>query len=154
LSTWKCLQHVLVCSLGSHTFKWLVGGVFITSPTIIAVGHKVDCSIVARTKQPGAHRTCPVPWPLQPTVEVYSSRPLDPTVTIQSGAHRIVRCYSDRESLVAGSLLRLSSPTSDSPVPIGHVLFTFWCSTITLVDCFIVPFGLLLFLSLGLLRNF
>jgi hypothetical protein len=25
MSTWKCLQYALVCSLGSHTFKWLVG---------------------------------------------------------------------------------------------------------------------------------
>jgi hypothetical protein len=23
--TWKCLQYALVCCLGSHTFKWLVG---------------------------------------------------------------------------------------------------------------------------------
>jgi hypothetical protein len=26
MSTWKCLQYVLVCCLGSHTFKWPIGG--------------------------------------------------------------------------------------------------------------------------------
>jgi hypothetical protein len=40
-------------------------------------------SVVGRTGQFGAHRTCPVPWPRQSTVEGYHSRPLeDPLPTI------------------------------------------------------------------------
>jgi hypothetical protein len=66
--------------LGLPHHQMAVGGVFITSLTIIVVGQKADCSVVVRTGQSGAHRTCAVPWPRQSTVEVYSSRPLDPTV--------------------------------------------------------------------------
>jgi hypothetical protein len=28
MSTWKCLYYALVCCLGSHTFKWLVGDIY------------------------------------------------------------------------------------------------------------------------------
>jgi hypothetical protein len=119
MNTWKCLQYVLVCCLSSHTFKWLVGGVFITSPTILAVGQKVDCSIVWRIGEFGAHQTCPVPWPHQPTIGVCSSRPLDPTVA------QTTRCTPDslvlqrREPLVASSLSKLPGASPDSPVHTG-----------------------------------
>jgi hypothetical protein len=41
LSTWKCLQYALVCCLGSHTWKWPVGGVFIAPNTNRAIGEKL-----------------------------------------------------------------------------------------------------------------
>jgi hypothetical protein len=28
MSTWKCLQYILICCLGFHTLKWLVGGYY------------------------------------------------------------------------------------------------------------------------------
>jgi hypothetical protein len=59
MSTWKYLQYVLVCCMSSHTFKWPVGGVFITSPTILAVGQKVG-----RTGQSGALATLADRWGL------------------------------------------------------------------------------------------
>jgi hypothetical protein len=42
---------------GSHTFKLSVGGVFITSPTILAIGQKADCSVVGGTGQSSALAT-------------------------------------------------------------------------------------------------
>jgi hypothetical protein len=41
-------------------------------PTLTSVGQKANCSVVVRTGQSGA-------LPRQPTAEVCSSRPLDPT---------------------------------------------------------------------------
>jgi hypothetical protein len=61
--------------------QMVVGGVFITFPIILTVGQKADCSVVGRTRQSDAHRTCLVPYPHQPTIEVCSSRALDPTIT-------------------------------------------------------------------------
>jgi hypothetical protein len=40
-------------------------------PSIIAIGQKVDCSVVGRTGQSGAHQTCLVPRPRQSIVESY-----------------------------------------------------------------------------------
>jgi hypothetical protein len=63
LSTWvdEHLQNVYNMSWSSHTLKCPVGGVFITSPTILVVGQKGDCSVVGCTGQSGARRTCPMP---------------------------------------------------------------------------------------------
>jgi hypothetical protein len=98
LSYWKCALYALVCCLGSHTLEWPVGVVFIAPTPKLAVGQK------AITFYRRAHRTvrCPTGqalcsvrcMPRQPAVGVCSSRPLDPTVTRVSGAHRTVRCYS------------------------------------------------------------
>jgi hypothetical protein len=41
MSTWKCLLYALVCFLGSHTFKWPVGVVFIGPNSILVVGEKL-----------------------------------------------------------------------------------------------------------------
>jgi hypothetical protein len=75
----------LVCCLGSHTFKWLVGGVFIAFLPIVDVGQKDDVSVDGRTGKSGAHRTsivhCSVPWPRQPTV--CESRPLSDVLVIK-----------------------------------------------------------------------
>jgi hypothetical protein len=70
LSTWKCLQYALVCSLGSHTWKWPVGGVFIAPNTNRAVGEKLlllcgtpDSPVVhrkAHCSMSGAPSHCPV----------------------------------------------------------------------------------------------
>jgi hypothetical protein len=68
--------------LSSYNFKWSVGGVFVTSTIILAVGQKADCSVVGCTGQSGAKRICSMPWPCQPIVEVCSSQPLDLIVAL------------------------------------------------------------------------
>jgi hypothetical protein len=129
MSTWKCLQYVLVCCLRSHTFKWAVCGVLITSPTILAVGQKADCSVVGRT----GHVRCPshVSRPLG----VYSCRPLDPTVAQNVWCTPDSPVLQPREPLVVGSLSRLLGASPDSLVHIEHVLFTVLCVTRALADC-------------------
>jgi hypothetical protein len=105
--------------------------------------------------------------PRQPTVGACSSRPLDPTVAVcsvhtgQFGAdcpvpHRIDRCYSQRAS-VCGPLC------ADCPVPHRTVRCTpdstvrcatrRWLTT-RFLGFFADFFGLLLFLSIGLLCIF
>jgi hypothetical protein len=74
MSTWKCLQYVLVCFLGSHTLKWSIGDVYIGSPQLYPLDRKL-------TTMPSGAPDYPMPWPCQPTVEVCSNRLLDPTVT-------------------------------------------------------------------------
>jgi hypothetical protein len=128
-------------------------------PTILAVGQKANCYVIGRTGQFGAHQTCSVPWPCQPTVEVCSSRLLVTIVT------QTARCTPDspvlqpQEPLVVGSLHRLTRASPDRPVDTRHLLFTVRCATRTLADCPLHGFlrcflGLLLFLSLGLLHIF
>jgi hypothetical protein len=102
MSTWKCLQYALVCFLGSHTLKWPVG-------VIYSLRHNYSCWTEAAAFCRWAHRIvqctpdkqCSLSGalPRQPTVGVYSSRPLDPTVTQavrrstgQSGAHQTRYC--------------------------------------------------------------
>jgi hypothetical protein len=119
-------------------------GVFIASPTIIAVGQKQQLFVDGRTRQFGAHRTstvhCPVSWPRQPTVRVYSSRPLDPTVT------QTVGCTPDSPVLQPESA-RCGPLCADCPVshrtgycslsgaPPGH-----W-RTAHFMDYFVVSLG-------------
>jgi hypothetical protein len=76
MSTWECLYYTLVCCLSSHTSKWPVEGVFIASPTLLAVMGTPDSPV--RTGNTLFIVRC---LPRQPTVGVYSSRPLDPIVT-------------------------------------------------------------------------
>jgi hypothetical protein len=92
MSTWKCLQYVLVCCLGSHTFKWPVGGVFIASPTILAIGQKDAASVVGRTGCPLFTVWCPG----------HVSRPLE-SVVVDSWIQPLPRQSSAtaRERLVA-----------------------------------------------------
>jgi hypothetical protein len=133
MSTWKCLQYALACCLGSHTFKWSVEGVFVASPHNCS--HWTQAAAFCRR----AHRTvrctldkhCSLSGvlPRQPTVVVYSSRPLDPTVTGQSGAH-----WTGYYSVSGAPPVR-------------------WL-TAHFMDFFTVSFGLLFLLSLGLLRIF
>jgi hypothetical protein len=124
LNSWvhEHLQNVYNMSWSSHTLKCPVGGVFITSLTILAVGQKGDCSVVRCTGQSGARRTCPMPWPRQPIVDVCSSRSLDLTV-----AHT-VRCYSLE-------IPCLRALCADSLVHTRQVLFNIWCATRALADC-------------------
>jgi hypothetical protein len=163
MSTWKCLQYVLVCCLGSHPLKWPVGGVFIAFPTIITVGQKQQLSIDRRTGQSGAHRTCtvhcPMPWPRQLTVGVCSSRSLDPTVTRLSGAHWTVRCYSPRAHGCRPLCVDCSLSHRTVRCTMDRLLFTVRCITSALPDCPLYGFlrcffGLVLILSLGLLCIF
>jgi hypothetical protein len=44
MGTLECLLYALVCCLGSHTFEWPAGGVFIAPNTKLAVGEKL-CSL-------------------------------------------------------------------------------------------------------------
>jgi hypothetical protein len=70
---------------------------------------------------PDIHCSLSGALPCQSTIEVCSSRPLNPTVAKLSGAHRTVRCYSPR-ALVYGPLFadcRGVSP--DSLVHTGQV---------------------------------
>ena len=83
-----------------------LGEVYIGPNSNIAVGQKAAafCRRVHRTVRcTTGHCTVDVRCtPRQPTVGACSSRPLDPTVAVcpwrtgQSGAHRTVRCYSQR----------------------------------------------------------
>jgi hypothetical protein len=57
----------------------------------------------------------------QSTVEVYSSRPLDPTVAKLSGAYRTVRCYSPRAPVCEPLYADCRGVSPDSPVHTGHV---------------------------------
>jgi hypothetical protein len=52
MSTWECLQYALVCFLGSHTLEWLVGVVFISPNTKLAIGEKLLLSVAHRTVRP------------------------------------------------------------------------------------------------------
>jgi hypothetical protein len=83
----------LVCFLGSHSSKWLVGGVFITSPTLLANGQKVGafCRRAHRIvwcEHCSLSGTCHVSRPLDPTVAT-----LQPLGTPDSSlAHQTLRC--------------------------------------------------------------
>jgi hypothetical protein len=138
-------------------------GYLYSSLSIIVVGQKAAISIDGCTEQSGAHQTCTVhylvPWPRQPIVRVYNSRPFNLTIVRLSGAHQIVRCYSPRapdcEPLYADCLVthRTVQCTPE------RLLFTVRCTTSALADCplhgyFCHSLGLLLFLSLGLLCFF
>ena len=103
--------------------------------------------------------------PRQPTVGACSSRPLDPTVAVCPLAHRTVRCTPDSPVLQPESAylrpLCADRPVvpPDSPVHTGQVLCTVRCATrrwlTALFSGFFADFyGLLLFLSLGLLCIF
>jgi hypothetical protein len=114
-------------------------GVFIASPTIIAIGQKQQLSVDGRTGLSGARQTCtvhcPVLWPRQPTLRVCSNRPLDPIVT------QTVRCTPD------SPVLQPQSPRCGpfcADYPVSHrtvrrtpnrLLFTVRCTTSALDDC-------------------
>jgi hypothetical protein len=94
-----------------------------------------------------------MPWPRQLTVEVYSGRPLDPTVG------QTVRCTPN--SLVLQHLRVPSCGLSAQTVRlhIGQVLFMVRCATRALADYPLLGFlhnflGLILVLSLVLLHIF
>jgi hypothetical protein len=148
LSTWKCLQYALVCCLGSHSSKWLVGGIY-SLP--LNYSHWTEGCCFCRR----AHRIvrCPghVSRPLGSVAVDRCIRPLpdNPVHIEQSGA-------TTRERLVAGSLCRLHQIVQCTPdkycsvsgAPLGRWL------TAHFLDFFVVSFGLLFLLSLGLLHIF
>jgi hypothetical protein len=137
-------------------------GVFIASPTLLAVGQKATafCRRAQRTVRctPDKHYSLSGALPRQPTIEVCSSRPLDPTVT------QTVRCTPDSlvlqpESPFGPLCVDCLGVPSDSSVHTGQVLFNVRCTTGALPACPLHGFlrwffGLLLFLSLGLLSSF
>jgi hypothetical protein len=100
-----------------------------------------------------------VPWPHQPTVEVYGSRSLDPIVARQSGVHRTVRCHGPRSPVVGLSAQTARCPTGQfgahqtCDCSLSGAPPVRWLTTLFL-DFFADSFGLLLFLSLGLLCFF
>jgi hypothetical protein len=110
--------------------------VFIVFPSIIV---EAVVSIDGRTGQSGAHWTCivqcPMPWPHQPTIGVYSSRPFDPTIARLAGAHQTVRCYNLR--VPSCRPLYIDCPVSDQTVQCtpNMLLFTVRCATSALADC-------------------
>jgi hypothetical protein len=139
--------------------------VFIASTPKLAVGQKAAafCRRVHRTVRcTTGHLLCSVRCtPRQPTVGACSSRPLDPTVAVcpwhtgQSGAHRTVRCYSQRASVRGLSAQTVRCLTGQSCTPDINVRCTTrrWL-TARFLDSFADFFGLLLFLSIGLLCIF
>jgi hypothetical protein len=105
--------------------------------------------------------------PHQPTVGAYSSRPLDLTVAVcpvhigQSGAdcpvhHRTDRCYSPRAPVygLSAQTVRLSHRTVRCTPDITVRCATRRWLTTRFLDSFADFFGLLLFLSIGLLCIF
>jgi hypothetical protein len=77
----------------------------------------------------------------------------------QSGAHRTVWCYCPRAPVCGPLCADCSVVPLDSPVHIGQLLFTVRCVTkrwltALFLDFFADSFGLLFFLSLGLLCFF
>jgi hypothetical protein len=113
------IKHLGVWALGNvYTMPWYVAwapthwngrlGVFIASPTIIAIGQKQQLSVDGRTRQYSAHR----PSTIHCSVPCHINRPLG-SVSVdrwirllfrQSGAHRTVRCYSPRAPVVGLSM--------------------------------------------------
>jgi hypothetical protein len=100
--------------------------------------------------------------PRQPIVGACSSRPLDPTVAVCPLAHRTVRCTPDSPVLQPESAC-LWPLCADCPVPHRTVRCTpdinVRCATrrwltARFLDSFADFFGLLLFLSIGLLCIF
>jgi hypothetical protein len=83
----------------------------------------------------------PMPWPRQPTVRVYSSRPLPK----QFDAHRTVRCHSPRAP-ICGPLC--TDCLVSHLVHTGQVLFTVQCATRVLADCPVRGFFSLFLLGL------
>jgi hypothetical protein len=75
MSTWKCLYYALVCFLGSHTLKWLVGVVFIDPNTKLVVGEKLLLSAAHCTVRWG-HQTVRCLYPVRLAVA------LTPKVTV------------------------------------------------------------------------
>jgi hypothetical protein len=125
-------------------------------------------SIRCTTGQPLCSVRC---TPRQPTVGACSSRMLDPTVAVclvhtgQSGAdcpvpHRTDRCYSQRAPVCGLSAQTVRCPTGQSgrivrctPDSAVRCATKRWL-TARLLDFFADFFGLLLFLSIGLLCIF
>jgi hypothetical protein len=104
LSSWKCALYALVCCLGSHTWEWPVGGVFIAPNTIVAVGEKLQFSAAHRTvRWCTGHRTVACP--------VHLAVALSEQVTIGAAGfpHRTVRCS---HRTVRWSSLRVPPGTS------------------------------------------
>jgi hypothetical protein len=108
---------------------------------------------------PDMHCSLSAALPRQPTVGVCSSRPLDPTVTQTVSAHRTVRCYSPRAPVVGLSAQTARCPTGQSGAhwtcyySLSGVPPVRWL-TAHFMDFFVVSFGLLFLLSLGLLHIF
>jgi hypothetical protein len=99
-------------------------GVFIAFPTLLAVGQKstsfyrqvhwtVRCTMDTHCSLSGA-------VPLQPTVGVYSSRLLDPTIAKLSGAHQTVRCYSPSAPICRPFYADCPGVSPDSSVHTGQ----------------------------------
>jgi hypothetical protein len=76
---WIGLLYPLICCLGCHTLKWLVGVVFI-GPNPISSRWTESNSFLSTDAPDRALFTIRC-LPRQPTIEVCSSRLLDPTVT-------------------------------------------------------------------------
>jgi hypothetical protein len=111
------------------------------------------------TGTPDKHCSVSDALPRQPIVEVCSSRPLDLTVAWLSGAHWTVWCCSPRAPIYRPLCVDCPDVQPDSPVHTRHALCNVRCATRALADCPLHGFlrwffGLLLFLSLGLLSSF
>jgi hypothetical protein len=121
----------------------------------------IESNNFLRTGQSGAHRTstvhCPVPCHAsRPLGSVAVDRWIRPLPRL-SGAHRIARCYNPRAPVVGLSAQTARCPTRQSGAHrTGYCLVSGappvrWL-TAHFMDFFVVSFGLLFLLSLGLLH--
>jgi hypothetical protein len=143
--------------LGSHTFKWPVRVVFIASNPQTSRWTEsssfLSSTVRCTTGQPLCSVRC---TPRQPTVGACSSRPLDPTVAVCPVLHRTDRCYSQRAPVcgLSAQTVRLSHRTVRcAPDSTVRCATRRWLTT-RFLGCFADFFGLLLFLSIGLLCIF
>jgi hypothetical protein len=100
MSTLKCLQYALVCCLGSHTSKWLVGGIYSLPHTSSRWTESSSFLLMGTPDNPvrTGHTLFTVRClPRQLTIAVYSNRLLDPTIT------ETVRCCRPRAPVVGPS---------------------------------------------------
>jgi hypothetical protein len=150
LSTWKCLQCALVRCLGSHSFKWPVGGIY--SLPLNYRNWTESCWFYRQAH----HRTVRCPG--------HISRPLG-FAAVNRWIRPLLGCTPNglvlqpKSAWSRASLRRLPGVPSDSPVRPDR-----YCSlsgapqvrwlTAHFMDFFAVSFGLLFFLSLGLLHIF
>jgi hypothetical protein len=143
--------------LGLQHLQMAGWGVFIASPTLLAVGQKAAafCWRAHRTVRCASDRAlftvqC---LPRQLTVGVCTGRSLYSTVT------QTVRCTSDSPVLQPEGACPRAPLRRLSSCPTGQLLYIVLCAnrrwlTVLFLDFIIVSFGLLLFLSLGLICFF
>jgi hypothetical protein len=132
MSTLKCLQYALVCCLGSHTSKWLVGGIYSLPHTSSRWTESSSFLLMGTPDNPvrTGHTLFTVRClPRQLTIAVYSNRLLDPTIT------ETVRCCRPRAPVVGLSAQTVWVSHRTVRCTPDRVLFNVRCTTCALAEC-------------------